>query len=136
MNATKGVIYSSCIRAQVPVRKRFICMNVCVVCVWCVCVCVCVCVCASVCVRGVCVCVRARLAHSFACTLVDVYTLYVCFPSIADNILHLCICTNNYVCLCLFQCFEPRGVGVLQISIIIICWSLYHHTFGFQSISC
>ena len=33
------------------------------------------------------------------------------------------------------QCFEPRGVGVLQISIIIICWSLYHHTFGSRALA-
>ena len=72
MNAIKGAIYSSCVRAQVPVRKRFICARARAR----VCVCVCVCVCG---VCGVCggggVCARVHRAHSYACTLVDVYTL-------------------------------------------------------------
>ena len=89
------------------------------------CVCVCVCGACGVCGDGggVCVCVRACIVHIVMLVHLLMCIHCVCSCSVADNILHLCICTNMYVTFA--QRFEPREVGALQISIIIIFRSSY-----------
>jgi len=69
----------------------------------------CVRACVRACVR-VCVCVCVHLLHNYAWTLVDIY-IFIFLDNISISMYIMCVC--------LFSALS-RGVGALQISIIII----------------